>query len=157
MRRILLAILLMAVAGLAFVGVRSWCEKRAQRKREAAYESILRSYTQVLRPGMTRREVEDYLGTKSIKFQQMCCLEGQDLDPTKRGFGGDYPGTNPVDEVGPFDERGQTIRQLLVKIVSASRGATWCPTQNVQSPAPATVNGFWTLVTYSGNWASRPQ
>ena len=40
-----------------------------------------------------------------------------DLDPTKRGFVGDYPGTNPIDEVGPFDERGQTIRQLLVKIV----------------------------------------
>jgi hypothetical protein len=80
-----------------------------------------------------------------------------DLDPTIRGFSGDYPGTNPIDEVGPFDERGQTVRQLLVKIVSASRGATWYPTQNVQGPAPSTVNGFWTLVTYSGNWASRPK
>ena len=80
-----------------------------------------------------------------------------ELDPTVRGFVGDYPGTNPIDEVGPFDERGQTVRQLLVKIVSASRGATWYPTQNVQSPAPAAINGFWTLVTYSGNWAKRPE
>jgi hypothetical protein len=80
-----------------------------------------------------------------------------DIDPSIRGFGGDYPGTNPIDEVGPFDERGQTVRQLLVKIASACRGATWYPTQNVQSPAPATVNGFWTLVTYSGNWANRPE
>jgi hypothetical protein len=80
-----------------------------------------------------------------------------DLDPTRRGFAGDFPGTNPIDEVGPFDDRGQTVRQLLVKIASASRGASWYPTQNVQSPASASINGFWTLVTYSGNWARRPE
>ena len=88
---------------------------------------------------------------------ELCAAIEGDLDPTIRGFGGDYPGTKPIEKVGPFDERGQTVRQLLVKIVSASRGAAWYPTQNVQSPGPATANGFWTLVTYSGNWVSRPE
>jgi hypothetical protein len=79
------------------------------------------------------------------------------LDPSKHGFLGDCPPTNPINEVGPFNEHGKTVQALLIKIVAASRGATWYPTQNVQSPAPATVNGFWTLVTYSRNWASRPK
>lgn len=77
MRRILLAVLLLAVAGLAVAGVHLWSEKRAQMKREAAYESILRSYTQVLKPGMTREEVEDYLRAKRVDFQQTCCFLGK--------------------------------------------------------------------------------
>src|SRR5262250_1894919 len=71
------------------------------------------------------------------------------LDPSKRGFVGDYPQTDPIEEVGPFNEHGKTVRELLIKIVAASSGATWYPTQNVQSLAPASENGFWTLVTYS--------
>lgn len=80
-----------------------------------------------------------------------------DLDPSKQGFGGDYPPTDPIDEVGPFDERGQTVRELLVRIVAASRGATWYPSQGAEGPAPASRNDFWTLVTYSGNAGSRPR
>ena len=78
------------------------------------------------------------------------------LDPSKHGLVGDYPPTNPVDEVGPFNEHGKAVRELLIKIVAASRGATWYPTQDVQSPAPGSRNGLWTLVTYSGNWTNRP-
>lgn len=91
-----------------------------------------------------------------VNSELYAALDG-DLDSKVHGFGGDYPGTNPIEKVGPFDERGQTVRQLLVKLVSASHGAAWYPTQDVQSPGPATINGFWTLVTYSGNWASRPE
>jgi hypothetical protein len=49
--------------------------KRAQEKREITYQSALRSYSEVLKPGMTRREVEDYLRAKNIEFRQMCCVE----------------------------------------------------------------------------------
>jgi hypothetical protein len=52
-----------------------------------------------------------------------------DLDPSKQGFGGDYPPTEPIDEVGPFNE----------------------------APTPASRNGFWTLVAYSGNPGYRPR
>jgi hypothetical protein len=92
----------------------------------------------------------------SVNSQLWMALE-MDLDPSKQGFGGDYPPTDPIDDVGPFDERGQTVRQLLVRIVAASRGATWYPTQGAGGPAPASVNGFWTLVTYSGNPGNRPR
>jgi hypothetical protein len=91
-----------------------------------------------------------------VDSQLWMALE-MDLDPSKQGFGGDYPPTDPIDEVGPFDERGQTVRQLLVKIVASSRGATWYPTQGAEVPAPASSNGFWTLVTYSGNPGNRPR
>jgi hypothetical protein len=54
-------------------------ELRAQAKREAAYQNNLSSYTQILKPGMTRREVEDYLRANKIEFQQMCCVDSSEL------------------------------------------------------------------------------
>jgi len=43
------------------------CDARAQsakEKREAAYQAKLQSYSDVLKPGMTRKNVEDYLREK---------------------------------------------------------------------------------------------
>lgn len=82
----------------------------------------------------------------------------RDLNPSQRGFAGDSPGTDPIDEVGPFHERGQTIRQLLIKIAAGSRGAGWFPsTDGVRVSFPASVNRFWTFVAYSGQTAERPK
>jgi hypothetical protein len=53
-------------------------ERLAQEKREVAYQSILRSYSEVLRPGMTRKEVENYLRAKNVTFSQMCCVDPRD-------------------------------------------------------------------------------
>ncbi len=80
----------------------------------------------------------------------------RDLSPSQQGFAGDSPVTDPIDEVGPFREHGQTVRQLLIRIVGSSRGATWFPTTHgVRVSFPASINRFWTLVTYSGSTASR--
>jgi len=81
----------------------------------------------------------------------------RDLNPSLQGFAGDSPVTDPIDEIGPFREYGQTVRQLLTRIVTSSRGASWFPTQGVRVPFPASINRFWTLVTYSGSTASRPK
>ena len=51
--------------------------KRAQEKREITYQLALRSYSEVLKPGMTRREVEDYLRAKNIEFSQMGWVEDE--------------------------------------------------------------------------------
>jgi hypothetical protein len=75
MKRILPLILVLFVAGLCGLGVRYRLKKRVQRRREAVYEAALRSYTQVLKPGMTRKEVEDYLRAKNIEFRQICCVD----------------------------------------------------------------------------------
>ena len=82
----------------------------------------------------------------------------RDLNPSQQGFFGDSPVTNPIDEVGPFHARGRTVQQLLIRIAAASRGASWFPTTpGVRVSFPASINRFWTLVTYSGTTASRPE
>ncbi len=80
------------------------------------------------------------------------------VNPSQQGFAGDSPLTEPIDDVGPFNERRKTVRQLLIKIVGSSRGASWFPTsQGVGVSFPASINRFWTLVTYSGPIANRPR
>jgi hypothetical protein len=81
-----------------------------------------------------------------------------DLNPTIGGFAGDFPPTEPVDKVGPFHEHGQTVRQLLIRIVASSRGATWFPTNlGVRVSFPASINRFWTLAITSGRCGTRPK
>ena len=68
------------ILALVVVGLVAFCgphllEKRAQQKREIAYELALRSYSEHFRPGMTRKEVEDHLRGRNIGFQQMCCVD----------------------------------------------------------------------------------
>jgi hypothetical protein len=47
----------------------------AQQKREAAYEAKLQLYADVLKPGMSRKEVEDYFRSKGVAFGQWCCID----------------------------------------------------------------------------------
>jgi hypothetical protein len=72
---IVLLILILIVAPLIFLGVRYEmkvrAETQAQVKRETTYQSALRSYTQILKPGMKRKEVEDYLRLNKIDFFQL--------------------------------------------------------------------------------------
>jgi hypothetical protein len=76
---IVLLILILVVAPLIFFGVRYEMKMQAHKKREAAYRASLRSYTQVFRPGMTRKEVEDYLHGKNVEFGQTCCVDAMEL------------------------------------------------------------------------------
>lgn len=46
-----------------------------QQKREAAYQTKLQSYSDALKPGMTRKNVEDYLRAKGVEFGQSCCID----------------------------------------------------------------------------------
>jgi hypothetical protein len=77
MRRWLLLIALLLAVTLSVV-VRHSLAKRAQQKREAGYQSALRAYSEVLNPGMTRKEVEEYLGVQNDGFRHMCCVETKD-------------------------------------------------------------------------------
>jgi hypothetical protein len=70
-------ILVLIVVAPAALGARYMLEKRAKRKREIAYQSALRSYSERLGPGITRKEVEDYLRARNVEFGQMCCVDGQ--------------------------------------------------------------------------------
>ena len=68
----MVALIVVVFSAFAIRYVRS---KRAEKKREAAYQSALSAYSKDLRPGMTRKDVEDYLRAKGIQFQRMCCIE----------------------------------------------------------------------------------
>jgi hypothetical protein len=46
----------------------------ANQKREADYQAVLRSYSDAIKPGATRKSVEDYFQTNGIKYQKMCCV-----------------------------------------------------------------------------------
>ena len=67
------AILLIAALAVGW-SIHHLSEDRAQKRREIRYQGTLRSYSEVLKTGMTRKEVEDYLSAKNIRFRQMCCV-----------------------------------------------------------------------------------
>ena len=50
------------------------CTQACIRQREAAYRSILASYSEVLKVGMTRKEVETYLERNGKPFRRTCCV-----------------------------------------------------------------------------------
>jgi len=54
--------------------VRHVFEERAQKRREIEYEKALRPYAVVLKTGMTRKQVEDYLSARNVSFQRTCCV-----------------------------------------------------------------------------------
>jgi hypothetical protein len=72
---IVFLILILVLAPLIFFGIRYEMKVRAETqanaKRETNYQAALRSYNQILKPGMKRREVEDYLRLNKIEFLQV--------------------------------------------------------------------------------------
>jgi hypothetical protein len=82
---IVLLILFLVVAPLIFFGVRYEmkvrAETQAQAKRETTYQAALRSYSQMLKPGMKRKVVEDYLRFNKTEFLRLSL----DDDITKIG------------------------------------------------------------------------
>lgn len=69
--RVLAIVAALIVCVLAVEHLRN---RQAQRERKVEYESALRTYSAALKPGMTRRGVEDYLRMRGNPFQQMCCV-----------------------------------------------------------------------------------
>src|ERR1019366_1336990 len=73
-RSLLLLIVVGVFAALCGVALRHALGQRAIQKREAAYQravsyqSLLHSYSEVLKPGMTRNEVEAFLRGDGVSF-----------------------------------------------------------------------------------------
>lgn len=71
MKRRLLSLVLVGIS----LGALAGCVARRTK-------AALISYDQVLKPGMTRKEVEDYLRANKASFDHTCCVEG----PNKRSL-----------------------------------------------------------------------
>ncbi len=69
-----LYLVLFVAAVIIVFGVRYSFQKQAQRRREVEYQKALRSYSEVLKTGMTRNEVEGYFSLKNVQFSQTCCI-----------------------------------------------------------------------------------
>jgi len=78
MRRWRLPVAILAIVALSALGVRHLLQKREQQKRDVVYQSALRAYSEALKPGMTHKEVEDYLRAKNVSFRLMCCVDLKD-------------------------------------------------------------------------------
>jgi hypothetical protein len=69
---IVLGLAVMFVLGVAGLFVKAQIQKH---RRETEYQAIAGQYSQALRLGATRQQVEDYLRGKNVRFSRMCCVE----------------------------------------------------------------------------------
>jgi hypothetical protein len=67
-RWVLLSIIAVIIVVASVMAVRNHVRSVAQKKREAAYQSALQKYSQDLRPGLRRTEVEGYLRARNVSF-----------------------------------------------------------------------------------------
>ncbi len=67
-------LLILAVIVVVVLASTSVIRSRAERKRQAFYQSIFRQYSAALKPGVQRGEVEAMLASQGRVFQQSCCL-----------------------------------------------------------------------------------
>jgi hypothetical protein len=74
MKRWSLLILALLVVALFAFAMHHASREREQQEHEAAYQSTLRSYSAVLKLGMSRTDVEGYLNAKKVRFSQGCCI-----------------------------------------------------------------------------------
>lgn len=71
-RRLLVVLLALSVC---LFSIRYVSKLRAQKRRALTYQAALEPYSQALRPGMTREEVEDYLRANNAPLYHMCCVK----------------------------------------------------------------------------------
>jgi hypothetical protein len=64
---------LIAVLVVAF-GIRHVLEERNAARREVEYQKSLQSYSEALKTGMTRKQVEEYFSARKPPFRQICCV-----------------------------------------------------------------------------------
>jgi hypothetical protein len=74
MRRWYFYLAIVIVVLVVAFGVRHVFQERARQRREVEYQKALQSYSGVLKTGMTRKQVEEYLSAKNLLFRQLCCV-----------------------------------------------------------------------------------
>jgi len=64
-------VLVLAVLGAA---LRQFWKAADKRKRELMYQSALGTYSHDLKPGLHRKDVEEFLRARKVSFSPVCCL-----------------------------------------------------------------------------------
>ena len=58
----------------AGIGIKGLLDAKALKERQTLYTATLKDYSDALRPGTSRLEVEAYLQQQHRPYQQMCCV-----------------------------------------------------------------------------------
>jgi hypothetical protein len=75
MKRWLALLLILVAVLIAAITVHYAWDRHEQRRREAYYLSVLDSYSSDLKPGTTRKNVEERLRSRGATFQKRCCID----------------------------------------------------------------------------------
>ena len=69
-------VMLVVVGGIvSAIAARDVYKQRRAAVNTLAIEAALRAYSQALKPGMTRGQVQDYLHSRGVNFFERCCFE----------------------------------------------------------------------------------
>jgi hypothetical protein len=91
MKRLRLVLLSLLVAACAVAIVRYLWEQHLQEKQEAAFQSILQSYSAAIHPGTSRRDLEIYFRLKAVPFHRQVLEEKSAYADLTRIGQGDHP------------------------------------------------------------------
>jgi hypothetical protein len=104
--------------------------EQKNQKQEVLYQAALKSYSDALKLGMTRKGIEDYLRIKSVAFSQMCCIDEQSAyaDLTKIGeqkhpwycsahnvyIAFQFTATEPLEKLRPSGKDSDTLKKITI-------------------------------------------
>jgi hypothetical protein len=88
-------------------------------------------------------------------FASLWMTIGGELDPSTKGFAGDFPPGDPGDQTGPLDVRGTTVRSLLNRLAASSGRTTWMVTRPTARLLPAAAINQYFTVMYQADPISR--
>jgi hypothetical protein len=91
MKRLRLVLLSLLVAACAVAVVRYLREQHLQKQQEAAFQSILESYSAAIHPGTSRRDLEIYFRLKAVPFHRQVIEEKSAYADLTRIGQGDHP------------------------------------------------------------------
>jgi hypothetical protein len=91
MKRLRLILLSLLVAACAIAIVRYLWEQHLQEKQEAAFQSILQSYSAAIHPGTSRKDLEIYFRLKAVPFHRQVIDEKSAYADLTRIGQGDHP------------------------------------------------------------------
>jgi hypothetical protein len=96
-------------------------------------------------PEFSAKHRADVQSINNLLFMDLVLVE----NPHHGGFAGDYLGADPQDQIGPLDERGQSVRSLLDLIVASSKGGIWITAGRYDRSRVLSNQPFWRVLEYS--------
>lgn len=96
-------------------------------------------------PEFSAKHRADVQSINNLLFMSLVLVE----NPHHGGFAGDYLGADPRDQIGPLNERDQSVRSLLDLIVKSSKGGLWITVGRYDRSRALSSQPFWRLLEYS--------